>query len=67
MFKWLVIALVLGFLFTSASAFSEVESYEDTLPILQEFGENLYQTLVTGLEFTSNLVDIWQGQEVVED
>jgi hypothetical protein len=63
MFKWLIIALVLGFLFTSASAFSEVETYEDAIPVLQEFGEKLYQTIVSGFDFGQELIDTWVSVE----
>lgn len=63
MFKWLIIALVLGFLFTSASAFSEVETYEDAIPVLQEFGEKLYQTIESGFDFGQELIDTWMESE----
>lgn len=66
MFKWLIIALVLGFLFTSASAFSEVEDYEDAIPILKEFGDKLYQTLVVSFDFGQELIDTWIDESISE-
>ena len=66
MFKWLIIVLVIGFFFTTASAFSEVDTYEDAIPIFQEFGENLYQTLVISFDYGSDLVEIWLEETEVE-
>jgi hypothetical protein len=64
MFKLLIIALVFVFLFTTASAFSEVESYEDAIPLLQEFGEKLYQTIIASFDFGQELIDVWGNEEV---
>lgn len=72
MFKWLIIVLVIGFIFSSASAFSEVDNYADAIPIFQKFGENLYQTLVVSFDYGSDLTEIWLDEietevEVVEN
>lgn len=59
MFKLIMIAVVLGFLLSTATAFSEVETYEDAIPVLETIGQNLYQTLTTSVEFTQEIIDIW--------
>ena len=64
MFKLIIIVAIMGFLFTSASAFSEVESYEDAIPIFQEFGENTFQTIQMSFEFAQELLDVWIDEEV---
>ncbi len=59
MFKLIMIAVVLGFLLSTATAFSEVETYEDAIPVLETIGQNLYQTLTTSVDFTQELIAIW--------
>lgn len=59
MFKLIMIAVVLGFLLSTATAFSEVETYEDAIPVLETIGQNLYQTLTTSVEFIQGVIDIW--------
>lgn len=59
MFKLIMIAVVLGFLLSTATAFSEVETYEDAIPVFETIGQNLYQTLTTSVQFTQEIIDIW--------
>ncbi len=64
MFKLIMVAVVLGFLLSTATAFSEVETYEDAIPVLETIGQNLYQTLTTSVEFTQEIIDIWSVENV---
>ncbi|GEM_PF-4697149 len=59
MFKLIMIAVVLGFLLSTATAFSEVETYQDAIPVLETIGQNLYQTLTTSVEFIQGVIEIW--------
>lgn len=54
-----MIALVLGVLFTTSAAFSEVETYEDAIPVLKETGEKLYQTLSDSIDYVQGLIELW--------
>jgi len=54
-----MIAVVLGFLLSTATAFSEVETYQDAIPVLETIGQNLYQTLTTSVEFIQGVIEIW--------
>jgi len=64
MFKLIIIALVSIFFLTSASAFSEVETYEDAVPILLSTGEKLYQTITSSVDYIQQLIDVWSIEEV---
>lgn len=59
MFKLIMIAVVLGFLLSTATAFSEVETYQDAIPVFETIGQNLYQTLTTSVEFIQGVIEIW--------
>ncbi len=59
MFKLIVIALVLVGLFTTSTAFSEVETYEDAIPVLKETGKKLYETASSTFEYVTGLFDLW--------
>jgi len=59
MFKLIVIALVLVGLFTTSTAFSELETYEDVIPVLQQTGEKLYQTVNDSIDYVQGLFDLW--------
>lgn len=59
MFKLIMVAVVLGFLLSTATAFSEVETYQDAIPVLETIGQNLYQTLTTSVEFIQGVIEIW--------
>lgn len=59
MFKLVIIALVLVGLFTTSTAFSEVETYEDAIPVLKETGKKLYQTVNDSIDYVQGLFDLW--------
>lgn len=64
MFKLIVVALVLVFFLTTASAFSEIETYEDAVPILQTTGEKLYLTITQSVDYIQQLIEVWSVEEV---
>ena len=59
MFKLIVIALVLVGLFSTSTAFSEVETYQDVIPVLQQTGEKIHQTVGDTFDYVSGLFDLW--------
>lgn len=59
MFKLIMIGVVLAFLFTTSSAFSQVETYEDAIPVLKEIGEKLFLTINSSVDYIKEIVDVW--------
>ena len=59
MIKWLLIALIAGATLSTAAAFSEAENPEDYIPILENLGGNIYETIVSTIDYAVSLVDIW--------
>jgi len=64
MFKLIIVALVSVFFLTTASAFSEVETYEDAVPILQTIGEKLYLTITQSVDYIQQLIEVWSVEQV---
>jgi hypothetical protein len=64
-FKIITILLVLGFLFMSASAFKDVDSVNDAIPVLQKTGVKMYESGSTTIDYFKELFNIWNDSKVI--